>query len=494
MTRRNSLGKDAAYLTLSKMVTLVIAMVASMLLSRFRTYEEYGTYSQLQLVISLFTALFMLGLPNSINYFLARAGSAWERSEFLGTYYTVSTLLSMVMGLALVVISPGIAAYFKNPSILAFAYFLLLYPWANATTSGVENVLVVYHRTKLLTVYRIVNSACLLGIVLLAEWLQLSFSQYMVLYVIISCVFAAYVYYVVHRISGGIRISIRRDLVKQIFAFSLPIGLAAVVGTLNIEVDKLLIGWLMDTKQMAIYTNASKELPVSLIASSITAVLLPQLARMVKKERHEAAVALWGHATVLSYICISLIATGVFTYAEDVMAFLYSAKYLPGLPIFRVYSLVLLLRTTYFGIILNAMGRTKETLYGSVLSLGLNVVLNPLFFHLFGMVGPAWGTLVSMLVMAIWQMYRTSRCTKVPMRRIFPWKQLGMITLVNLCFAMLFAWMKAALPLDLWMGSLAESVLLGIGWASAYVCLLRKMIAQAWNGMNGGREEDYELD
>lgn len=371
---------------------------------------------------------------------------------------------------------------------------MLLYPWANVTVSGIENVLVVYHRTRLLTVYRIVNSCCLLGVVVLAELLHFSFAQYMVLYVIVSVAFAAFVYCAVHRISGGIRVGIQPDLAKKIFAFSLPVGLAAVVGTLNIEVDKLLIGWLMDTKQMAIYTNASKELPVSFIASSITAVLLPQLARLVKKERHEEAVELWGYATVLSYICISLIAIGVFAYAEDVMALLYSEKYLPGLPVFRVYALVLLLRTTYFGIVLNAMGRTKETLYASVFSLGLNVVLNPLFFYLFGMVGPAWGTFVSMLVMAMWQMHRTSRHTNISMKKIFPWRPLGMVTLINLCFALVFVWIKQMLPLDLWTGSLAESMLLGVCWAAIYGYLLRNMIKQAWKGMNGKGENDDELD
>ena len=101
MRKEASLGKDALLLTVSKMTTLAITMVTGMLLSRFRSFEEYGTYSQLDLVFTLFSAIFMLGLPNSINYFLARANTKNEQQKFLGVYYTLSTILSATMGIAL---------------------------------------------------------------------------------------------------------------------------------------------------------------------------------------------------------------------------------------------------------------------------------------------------------------------------------------------------------------------------------------------------------
>lgn len=72
---KSNVGKDGLKLTVSRLITLSIALVSAMLLSRFRTLEEYGTYSQILLVTNIVTSLLMLGLPNSINYFLARAES-----------------------------------------------------------------------------------------------------------------------------------------------------------------------------------------------------------------------------------------------------------------------------------------------------------------------------------------------------------------------------------------------------------------------------------
>ena len=490
MSKSTSLGKETVLLTFSKMATLAISTLTSMMLSRFRSFEEYGTYSQLNLVITLFTSIFMLGLPNSINYFLARANSRAEQQKFLGVYYTLSTLLSVLMGIALALAAPLIAGYFKNPAVLTFVYFLLLYPWTNVTSSSVENILVVYHKTRFLTGYRIIHSLCLLGSVLAVQWLGLGFREYMVVNLAIHCLFALTVYTIAYRTSGGFRPHLDKQLIRTIFAFSLPLGLSSVVGTLNIEIDKLLIGFLMDTEQMAIYTNASKELPVSFVAASITAVLLPQLTRMLKKDRDRDALALWASATELSYLVICLIVAGVFTYAEDVMSLLYSEKYLPGLPVFRIYTLVLLLRCTYFGIILNAKGKTKEIFWAGIASLALNVVLNPLMYWALGITGPALATFLSILAIQFWQLFRTAKCTNVSFFQVYPFKRLGVITGINAALAILFYGIKLALPLETWITSLGESLLLGGIWCIVYLILMRKSIKRAWNGLNQGGQND----
>lgn len=481
---RPTLAGDAVRLTVSKVITLSITTITAMLLARFRTLEEYGTYSQLLLVVSLFSSVFMLGLPNSINYFLARAETMAERQKFLAVFYTLNTVLSIVMGAVLVCAIPMIEVYFDNSNLSAFFYFLALYPWASVITSSVENVLVVYQKTYLLMVYRVVNSICLLGIVLLVQSLDLDFSTYMLLYLVVYIVFAILVYVIVAKLSGGICVDFDRSFIRNILSFSLPIGLASVVGTINIEIDKLLIGFLMNTEQLAIYTNASKELPVAFIASSITAVLLPRMTRLLKKGDSQSAIRLWGYATELAFIVIALLASGCFAYAEDVITLLYSEKYLPGISVFRVYTVVLLLRCTYYGMILNAKGETKKIFYSSVATLLMNAILNPLFYVGFGMIGPAIATFLTILSMQCCQLIMSSNSLGVSLKNVFPWTRLGKILFINIAFAFVFVEIKKVLMLDLIVGSLVESMILGMVWSGLYFIVMRKNIVQSWNGLN----------
>lgn len=484
-----TLGGDAVRLTTSKIITLCITMVTTMLLSRFRTLDEYGTYSQLLLIVNLASTIFMLGLPNSINYFLARAESPEERKHFLSVYYTLSTILSIVMGIVLMLAVPLFVEYFNNPSINGFVYFFAIFPWASIISSNIENILVVYQRSTLLIWYKLLNVVCLLGAVVIIQLLGLGFSEYMIAYVIIYAIFAIIVYIISAKLCGGISVSIDFSLIKTIFAFSLPLGLATVVGTLDVEIDKLLIGWLMDTDQMAIYTNASKELPLTIIATSITAVLLPRLTVLIKQKKNIVAMQLWNNATELSLIFMALMVAGVFTYGADVMNVLYSAKYLPGLTVFRIYTLVLLLRVTYFGIILNANGETKKILWCSIIALILNAVLNPLFYQIMGMPGPALATLISILIITLFQLFLTSRSVGIKWGQVFPWKRAGLLLMINAVFAIIFGMIKDMIPLEIYITSLGESLLLGGVWAGIYVFVLRKRIKLLWDRINNPRGE-----
>lgn len=479
-----TLGGEAIRLTTSKIITMAITMATVMLLSRFRTFEEYGTYSQLLLIINLFTTLLMLGLPASINFFLARAETQAEKKRFLSVYYTLSTILSFIIGFLLVLAVPFIEAYFHNSLIGKFYYFLAVFPWSSIIGSSIENILVVYKKTSYLMQYRVIHSFAILATVVVIQWLELGFSEYMMAYIVVNSLFALSVYVIASKLTGGMDLLLDKVLILEIFSFSIPIGLASVIGTLNTEIDKLLIGYLMNTEQMAIYTNAAKELPLTIIASSITAVLLPQAVRMIKANKSQEAVRLWGYASELSLIVIAVFVAGVFTYAEDVMTILYSAKYLPGVTVFRIYTLNLLLRITYFGMVLNAYGKTKIIFWCSVLSLILNMMLNPLFYWLFGMIGPAVATFLAILLIQQLQLKLTAVVTQISFWKVFPWKHSVQILLINICFAFVFYVIKHLLPLDFYVGSVFESIVLGSVWFLIYMLMMRKKMLFAWHKLN----------
>ncbi len=486
MEKSASIGKSAVKLTVSKMVVLAISMVTAMLLSRFRTVEEYGTYSQLIMVINLVTTIIMMGLPNSLNYFLAGADTKEERSHFLNVYYSLSTVLSAVVGFVLVLITPLLVDYFDNPMITNFIYFLAVFPWTKIIMASVENVLVVYNRTNLIMAFRLLNSVSLLGIILLVQLFKWDFAAYMILYLAVEAIFTICVYVIAKQSAGKLRVEFDLELTKKIFKFSIPMGIASMLGTLNIELAKLVIGGLMDTESLAIFTNASKEMPVTIIASSITAVLLPQMVRLLKKGENEKAAKLWSDATYISFTIICLIAFALFVFAPEVMTILYSEKYLGGVSVFRIYSIVLLFRCTYFGMVLNSTGRTKLILYSSIGSLVLNVCLNYAFFYIFGFEGPAFASLCSLVIVSVMQLIWSSKVLGVKFKRLFDWKALGKSLIVNLVVAAVFLAAKELLPIEQFAGNIIEAIILGGVWVCIIAVLEFKPLKKKWNDLKIG--------
>ena len=481
---KQTIATDALKLTTSKIITMVLSMVTAMLLSRFRTLEEYGTYSQLLLVINLVTAIVMMGLPNSINFFLARAETIESKQKFLSIYYTLSTLLGFLSGLVLVLLTPLIVSYFNNTLIEKFLYVLAIFPWTQIILSSIDHVLIVYGKPNSVMLFRVLNSIAILITIFLVELFDLSFSHYMIMFIILESLFAIVVYFIVYGTAGTLRIDFSLKDIRNILKFSLPLGLASVVGRLSVELDKLIIGRFFSTEDIAIYTNAGREMPVTIIASALTAVLMPRLVRLLRDEEYDDAVNIWGNSIEISFTIICFVSFGLIVFAPEVISLLYSEKYLPGVDVFRVYSLILLLRVTYFGMILNSIGKTKFIFYSSILALIINVILNYIFYLIFGFIGPAYASFISILLVQMLQLFATAKSIDVKFTNIFPWAKLGKLLVINVILAFVFMFVKKWSHLDNILGGILEAIILGAIWGIIYLLVIRRNIIGNWKVLN----------
>lgn len=482
--KKRGMGTDALLLTISKIVTLMITMVSSMLLSRFRTLGEYGTYSQVILVITIAISIFTFGMPNSINYFLARAENQNESRRFLSTYYVFNTIVCIIMGVALVAGTPLAVIYFKNEMIYSFAYVFALLPWALVISASVTNVLIVYNKTPYMIIYTVTHSVLTLSVILVVKIFHLNFYEYMLGYVAVQCFFAAIVYIIVWRLAHGLSVKISRSVLKSIIKYSIPIGIASIMGTLLIEMDKLMIGGFFDTENLAIYTNASKEMPVSIIASSISAVLIPNIVRLLKADRKDDAINLWKQSVNLSFGIISFISFALVAFAPQVITVLYSEKYVPGTGVFRIYSLVLLFRATYFGMMLSSMNKTRYIMLSSAFAFLPNIVLNYALYKLIGFEGPAYATLICIAATQAYQLYYSAKALGTKFSNIYPWLDTLKSTMINAvpCVAIIIFYKIFNIGTS--NKDIIISIAVGIAWAIIYFAARKKVLLKEWKALN----------
>ena len=98
-----------------------IAIISSVILSRYFGKEEYGTYKQIVFVYNTFVTLFAAGLPSAYSYFLPKL----SKSEGKGIINRLTKLflsLGIVYGLTLFLLSGVIAPFYKNTTGVE-------YPW-----------------------------------------------------------------------------------------------------------------------------------------------------------------------------------------------------------------------------------------------------------------------------------------------------------------------------------------------------------------------------
>ncbi len=483
-TKIEKVGKSATILSVSRIMNLMISLVSSMILARVRTLTEYGTFSEITTVVSIAVAIFCIGLPSTINFFVPRCNNQQERNEFLSFYYFINTALGSLIGVILLLTTPFIAAYYKNDQIFVFSYALALLPLTNILLKGRDNLLVATNQSVRLLVYNLLQTITNLCIIVFVQLTQGSFELYFILYIIDNVIFSVLVYFEASRLIDRVHFSINKKMFKELLQYSIPLGISGAIATIDIDLDKLIIGYLFDADKVAIYANCGRELPIVYIASSFSAVLLPVAVRKVKDSLFHEAVDLWKTTIEFSMFIVAFFASACITMAPQVITVLYSEKYLTGVSIFRVYSLVLLLRITAFGLMLNALGQTKEILKISLISLLANFLLNLLAYHLFGFVGPAIATFVTMLCTCLLLLNRTALHLKISFSSLFPWRKCMTILLLNAVLGFIVYQIVSILGVTTDNKGVVICVGIGIMWLIVYYLLIRKRFVELWRKMN----------
>jgi O-antigen/teichoic acid export membrane protein len=473
-------GRDAVWLSSARVTGLAMGLVAQMILVRYWSMHAYGTYAEVISVVSVAVAFFTLGVPMSLNYFIPRLKKNNDFESFLALYYLFMSGIAVIVGVALTVVLPLIASYYDNPDLNRLWYALAILPWSQIIVSSRSHMLVAASRVRREMVISV--SSSLLGLILAGVpviW-QLDLIEYIWVYVGFQTALALETYFEARRMMGKVKIRISMIMFKDVIRFSLPLGVAGAVGVLTLNLNQLMIGYLRGPEDVALYANAGRELPIALVASSITAVLLPKVVRMHQGGETKTGVSLWHEAIVFAASIVFFFAGACIVLAPQAMTFLYSEKYLAGVDVFRVYCLVMICRVTYFGMLLNASGRTRAIMITSIAGLAMSVPLNYILLTTIGIIGPAVSTLLTVIGVNVVQLALSARLTAVSFVEIFPWKRLSILLLINGAASFAVYILVRLVGLGTSARDVGIAIGIGILWTVIYVLAMRRSLSRVW--------------
>lgn len=245
---------------------------------------------------------------------------------------------------------------------------------------------------------------------------------------------------------------------REIFQYSLPLGLASIVGMLSVQLDKLVISGFFSPAQYAVFSIGAMELPfISILNNSVNAILLPHISSEPAKLAETYRASVRKNAIIIfPFAALGLI------FAKPLITLLYTETYLASVPFFQVYLLNLPLRVATYGIIFMALGKTRYIMLNSLITLGLNLALNLILVNLMGMMGAVIATVtVTWLSVGIY-LYWIRRVLRFDLAELFPLKALFKTALVVI-FATLIAYSVFWILGDAWiLQFIALAVFLGV--------------------------------
>lgn len=395
---------DSILLSIVQIITIFVGIIQTMILARVLTKTLYGTYAQSMMVHSFFSPLLSLGLGGSINYFYNRTTDLLEKKKYVNTIFLLSTISGCLGALLLIISRELIASYFSNIELIPLVYFISIRPLFTNLIALYLPLYVSSGFTKIIALRNLMVSIFQVTLVYLVSFYIRNLIVLIIVFLLLD-VLQFIIFSLIYRkkcFSINL-VNIDLSLFKPILKFSFPMLLSMLLGTISINLDKLIIGKLMSTEDFALYSNMSKELPFSFVAASLTTVITPQIVKYLHRGDMNSFKRLWGDYLEVGYFVTWTLIIGLFFISPELIKLLYSQKYLDstGVIVFRLYLIVAAFRFTYFGMIPSALGKTKVILRYTFIAITINIILNYPFFYILGMIGPAISTIISMLISAI---------------------------------------------------------------------------------------------
>ncbi|MEZ4720768.1 MAG: oligosaccharide flippase family protein [Flavobacteriales bacterium] len=166
------------------------------------------------------------------------------------------------------------------------------------------------------------------------------------------------------------------------------------------NIDKLMIGFMMDLKSVAIYTVASYlSTAISIPSASMNRIVVPLLATHWKRKEWGKVEQLYKQSTSINLVVAGSLFVLVWSNINELLTFL-DEEYISGVTIILFLMLTRVVDLA-FGlngdIILVSKNYWFNTLSGLILVI-LMVIFNWIFIPLYGFVGAAFGTLLSKIV------------------------------------------------------------------------------------------------
>lgn len=237
------------------------------------------------------------------------------------------------------------------------------------------------------------------------------------------------------------------DRIKEQLLYVAPLAMALTVHLLNRNVDKWYVAWLVP-EEFGLYTIAGTEVPIiSVVATSLAAVLATRLVQGFRDGRLEYAFDIWMAGATRMTLLVVPVTVGVIAVAPELLVTMFGEGYAAAVVPFQIWTAILLHRVAEYGVVLRASGDTRALWWATSLLLVGNAVLSLLGILIGGIVGAAIGTALANMVAWAFLLRRIGRAMKRPALSVFPWRLWGTaLTIAGAC-ALLAHLITALIPL-----------------------------------------------
>lgn len=403
-TKKGNLTEKAGVVVFARIITTVIDLAIVIATIQILSKTDFAIIGYLLMIHEIARNLATLGFPESVFYYFERISGSAKRGFFAQTtaILLVTALISAVFILIISYFAPDLLTEWDPLSVNQVQDLL---PWMGLLavleipTWPVTNTLLALDKQRQSAWYEMLTSlmsfGCLVGPLALGYGLDIA------VYGLVVYGFVRFFVSIIwmHLALPQGKLTVSEVTVKQQSDFSLPLGFSALTNKINKYVDKIVVSILLPAAAYAEYTIGAQEVPIiRVIPFAVGSVLISRYVSLQLEDKKEDLLKLWYKGVEkVSLLVIPLTVMSI-VIAPDLISLIaesegtdYSNAVLP----FQIYNLIVLMRVTHYGSILQAFGDTRGIFYVSLNLVAANVILSIPFTMMWGINGTATSTLIA---------------------------------------------------------------------------------------------------
>jgi O-antigen/teichoic acid export membrane protein len=452
-----SVFKPALLLMCGRTLALAATFFIPIALVRIFTPAQFGTYKQLFLVFSTVYLIAQLGMATSLYYFIPQTPRAAGR--YAANSFVFLGIAGFVCLAGLLAGGPKIAQWLSNPELAQYLPWIGAYVLFMMMSAALEIVLISRRRYFLASATYAISDLARAAALTLPVLLFRSMNGLVIGAVAVAFLRAIATFFYFRREFRGDFVTDRALLRKQL-AYALPFSAAVLIEILQASIPQYVVSWLYDPATFAVFAVGCLQIPLVDVAAGPTSdVMMVKMQERLAEGRKRAVLDIWLHTTEkLSLLFFPLSVFAVVS-AREIVTLLYTQKYLASVPVFAVWSTLILLSALQVDGVMRVFAQTRFLLGLNVMRFLIIAGLIRWSLAAFHLTGPVIVVLLAMVMFKLVALLRMRKLLEIPLGELMPWRNLTAILGAAGCAG------AAAMAVESQMHAATAVILLAMGLA-----------------------------
>ncbi len=383
--------KNTAWLGLGEAGGRFLRIILIFYSARVMSVAEWGLSSYVLSWAVLFTIMTDIGLGSIVTRELVNDRE--RHARYVSTFFFLKIFLIAIASAAIVFLVPLVSALPLSRSISISLAFLVLFDSLRIMASVVNKSRETMHLEALMS---IVTQTVILVIGFLILKRMPSAEGLNIAYAIGSAIGTLCGFYLIRDHLPGILTSFEHPLAVRLVKDALPIAIVGLMGSLMLNTDIIMLGWMRTAEEIAYYSAAQKIIFTLYVLPTLAATsIFPSMVRLVGDAAGFKAIFEKSARAML--LAAMPITAGGLVLGPQLMTLFYGKAYLPAAAPFAI--LLLTVPVVFAANIVNnaLIVQNKQGYFTAYAMIGffMNIALNFALIPFLGISGAALATLVT---------------------------------------------------------------------------------------------------